>query len=93
MLSNFRQKKILETGSARDIGNNDYLTMEEAVLLAKVSRRTIYDWIREDRFPVTKAGKSVRIERDSFERWIWQKENGLAAEDVKETRAPGTEKG
>ena len=93
VLSNFRQKKILETGSARDIGNNDYLTMEEAVLLAKVSRRTIYDWIQENRFPVTKIGKSVRIERDSFERWIRQKENGLAAEGVTEKRAPGTEKG
>ncbi len=96
-LSNFRQKKMMETGSARDIGNMEYLTMEEALLLAKVSRTTIYEWIRENRFPTKKIGGSVRIERGSFERWISLKSNGCVGEDVTEdvsdAHAPDAEMG
>ena len=90
-LSNFRQKKLMETGTAREIGSTDYLTMEEAVLLAKVSRTTVYDWIRDGCFPVKKAGKSIRIERSSFERWIRTKGSSPMDTDVTCACAPRTE--
>ena len=90
-LSNFRQKKHMETGTAREIGNTEYLTMEEAVLIAKVSRTTVYDWIRDGCFPVKKVGKSIRIERSSFERWL--RANGRSLADTDETRTPRMEVG
>ena len=90
-LSNFRQKKLMETGTAREIGSTDYLTMEETVLLAKVSRTTVYDWIRDGCFPVKKAGKSIRIERGSFERWLRTKGSSPTDTDVTCACAPRTE--
>lgn len=78
VLSNFRQKKVMETGSAKEIGSTDYLTMEEAALLADVSRTTVYDWMRNGRFRHKKVGKSIRIDRRSFNDWLETKETAAA---------------
>jgi len=69
-LSNFRQKKLLEGGSARDFGTADYLTVEEAAHVAKVTRATVTGWIRKGFLPTRSVGKATWISRQEFENWI-----------------------
>ena len=69
-LSNFRQKKLLEGGTARDLGTADHLTVEEAALVAGVSRATVTGWIRKGYIRAKNIGKATWISRSEFEPWI-----------------------
>ena len=66
-LSNFRQKKLLEGGSARDLGTADYLTVEEAALVAGVSRTTVNSWIRKGFLSTRNVGRATWISRKELE--------------------------
>ena len=63
----FRQKKLLEGGSARDLGTADYLTVEEAALVAGVSRTTVNSWIRKGFLSTRNVGKATWISRKELE--------------------------
>lgn len=70
-LANYRRRKISEQhGLRRGNGNQEYLTIPEAVLLANVTRATVEWWIRREYFPVRRAGNIVRIPRAEFESWL-----------------------
>ena len=79
-LSNYRQRKLMQGASLKSLGNQEYLTVDEAALLAGVSRVTISDWMRRKCFPVQKAGGSVRIDRTAFEQWAARWAGGLEEE-------------
>lgn len=66
-LSNFRQKKLLEGGSSKDSGSEEYLTVEEAALVTGVSRATITRWIREGILEAKGVGKTTRISREELD--------------------------
>ena len=68
-LSNFRQKKLLEGSAARDLGTKDYLTVEEAALVAGVSRATVTGWIRKGCIRARNIGKATWVSRTEFELW------------------------
>ena len=72
-LSNFRQKKLLEGGTARDFGTADYLTVEEAALVARVARATVTGWIRRGFLPARNVGKATWISRQELENWLESK--------------------
>lgn len=56
---------------ARFSDNPDYLTVDEAALLAKTSTARIYKWIKAGRFPVLRISKMVtRIPRKEFEAFL-----------------------
>lgn len=78
-LANFRRKKLLQTGDRRCNGNLNYLTPEEAALMAKVSRSTIVNWYQWEEFPIIHIGNRVRISRKEFESWLKErgKKNGV----------------
>lgn len=73
-LSNCRKRKELAGDADRNIGNSKYLTIEEAELLAEVSRQTITKWIRNNHFPSLRIGGSVRVYRREFEAWLKKRE-------------------
>ena len=69
-LADYRKKKIWQTGEGRSIGNQNYLTPDEAAFLAAVSRTTIINWYQMEYFPVVFLGNRVFIKRKEFESWI-----------------------
>ena len=51
--------------------NPEYLTVDEAALLAGVEHGRILKWIRKNRFPVVRSGKKlIRIPRTTFEDFL-----------------------
>ena len=51
--------------------NQEYLTVDEAALLAGVEHGRILKWIRKNRFPVVRSGKKlIRIPRTAFEDFL-----------------------
>ena len=51
--------------------NPEYLTVDEAALLAGVEHGRILKWIRKNRFPVVRSGKKlIRIPRTAFEDFL-----------------------
>ena len=56
--------------------NLKYLTYQEAAVVAKVSRSTIYDWINKKCFPVTYVMNIARIPRQEFELFLKKREEG-----------------
>ena len=65
-----RRKKLKNKQHRGDNGNLDYLTFDEAALIAKVSRTTIYEWSRKKHFPVIHVVKAARIPRKEFEEYL-----------------------
>ena len=53
-----------------DNSNLDYLTFDEAALLANGSRATIYEWSSKNYFPVVHVVKASRIPRKEFEQYL-----------------------
>ncbi|MBQ9610978.1 MAG: helix-turn-helix domain-containing protein [Lachnospiraceae bacterium] len=51
--------------------NPEYLTVDEAALMAGVEHGRILKWIRKNRFPVVRSGKKlIRIPRTTFEDFL-----------------------
>ena len=48
------------------------LTVDEAATLLRISRNSVYALVREHRLPHIRLGRSVRIPRRIFERWMEQ---------------------
>jgi excisionase family DNA binding protein len=49
-----------------------FLTVTEAASLLGISRNSAYELVRQKRLPHIRLGRSVRIPRRIFERWIEQ---------------------
>ena len=68
------KKKVLTNKGKREArfsDNPDYLTVDEAALLAKVSTARVYKWISAGRFPALRISKMVtRIPRKEFEAFL-----------------------
>lgn len=69
-LANYRRKKLAQTGERGRNGNLQYLTIDEAAFMAKVSRSMINVWYTKGYFPVVKIRNHVRIKRKEFEAWL-----------------------
>lgn len=63
-------KKLAQTGERGRNGNLQYLTIDEAAFMAKVSRSMINVWYTKGYFPVVKIRNHVRIKRKEFEAWL-----------------------
>ena len=65
------RREVLETtGSAKNIGNDENLTLQEAALLADVTPAAVSKWVRSGRIHSVKFGKAIRIPRKAFEAWL-----------------------
>lgn len=47
-----------------------YISRDEAADMAGVAPATVSRWVEEGYFRFTKTDKTLRIRRDSFERWL-----------------------
>lgn len=66
-----KKRKQKNVPPAKVSSNPDYLSVDEAALMAGADRKRIFRWIRGDRFPVVRSGKKlVRIPRKEFERYL-----------------------
>lgn len=72
-LADFRRKKIMLSGCQNNIGTLQYLTPEEAAMMANVSRTTVIRWYQQDEFPIIRIGNRIRIKRAEFELWMKEK--------------------
>ncbi len=65
------KKKVKTTKGIREVHNSDnpdYLTVDEAALIAKTDTARVYKWIKAGRFPVLRISRKVtRIPKASFE--------------------------
>jgi len=50
--------------------NDDLLTIGDIIDIVRVTRRTIYRWIATKGLPAVKIGKTIRINRVAFEKWL-----------------------
>ena len=48
------------------------LTVDEAAKVVRVSRARMYELVHIEGFPAHRFGRTIRIPRDSFLRWIEQ---------------------
>ena len=46
--------------------SEEYLTPEETAKLLRVTRRTVYNWLKEGKLPALKYGRSWRIHRSEL---------------------------
>jgi excisionase family DNA binding protein len=47
------------------VSDNEYLTPAEAAIIMRVTRRTMYVWLKQGRLKALKIGNSWRIPRES----------------------------
>lgn len=57
-------------GHTRNIGNDAYLTVKEAALLAGLNPATVHKWIKKEKIEAIQSSKTVRIPRQEFENWL-----------------------
>ena len=73
------KKKVKADSGPREVrysSNPDYLTIDEAAYMAKVSMDRIYRWIQSGKFPALKIAKRVtRIPRTEFETFLEEYKN------------------
>mgnify|MGYP002625985178 FL=1 len=64
-----------EGHAGKNVGNEEYLTIEEACILADTSRTTVSKWLRKGHISAVKTGGCVRIPRQEFEGWLKETRN------------------
>ena len=75
-LAKKKVKTIKGIREVRNSDNPDYLTVDEAALLAKTDTARVYKWINAGRFPVLRISRKVtRIPKASFE--IFLRNHGI----------------
>lgn len=57
-------------GHGRNIGTDEYLTVNEAAILAAVNSTTVIRWVKKEKIEAIKHGKTIRIPRQPFEEWL-----------------------
>ena len=50
--------------------NNELMTLEDLADYLKVTRRTIYDWLKHNKIPAIKLVGQWRFKRDKIDAWI-----------------------
>ncbi len=68
------KEKVVSSKVEREVrhsDNPDFLTVDEAAIMAGTSVDRVYKWIKADRFPVLRVSRNVtRIPRDEFEAFL-----------------------
>ena len=59
-----RRRTAARKGRAPDLG--EYYTPEEIAESLRVTRRTVYDWLKSGRLPGLRVGRSWRINREAL---------------------------
>ena len=49
---------------------NSLLTVIEVAELVRVTRQTVYNWIKDGGLPTVMAGSHLRIRREELDQWL-----------------------
>jgi excisionase family DNA binding protein len=60
--------------------NDDLLTIRDIIDIMSVTRMTVYRWIATKGLPAVKIGKTIRINRVAFEKWLEERNEYKDAE-------------
>lgn len=69
-IESHRRETLDRDGHGKNVGNDEYLTMKEAAILAGRNHATIHKWIKKGKIEAVQFGKTVRIPRKAFEDWL-----------------------
>ena len=50
--------------------NTELMTIEDLAHYLKVTRRTIYDWLKHNKIPAVKLVGQWRFQRDKIDSWL-----------------------
>ena len=50
--------------------SNELMTMEDLAEYLKVTRRTIYDWLKHNKIPALKLVGQWRFKKDRIDEWL-----------------------
>lgn len=70
----YRRAVLERDGHSRHIGNDAYLTVNEAAVLAGVNPATVHKWIKKGKVEAVQSSKTIRIPRQEFEGWLQGRE-------------------
>ena len=66
--------------------NGQLMTIEDLAVYLKVTRRTIYDWLKHNKIPAVKLIGQWRFRRDKIDAWI----DGSTGLTINPERRPST---
>ena len=70
----YRRAVLERDGHSKNIGNDVYLTVNEAAVLAGVNPATVHKWIKKGKVEAVQSSKTIRIARQEFEGWLQGRE-------------------
>ena len=70
----YRRAVLERDGHSKNIGNDVYLTVNEAAVLAGVNPATVHKWIKKGKVEAVQSSKTIRIPRQEFEGWLQGRE-------------------
>ena len=70
----YRRVVLERDGHSKNIGNDVYLTVNEAAVLAGVNPATVHKWIKKEKVEAVQSSKTIRIPRQEFEGWLQGRE-------------------
>jgi excisionase family DNA binding protein len=58
------------------MANGTLMTIEELASYLRVTRRTIYDWLKHNKIPAVKLIGQWRFRKEKIDAWIQKQESG-----------------
>ena len=58
------------------MANGTLMTIEELASYLRVTRRTIYDWLKHNKVPALKVVGQWRFKREKIDAWLERQESG-----------------
>jgi excisionase family DNA binding protein len=58
------------------MANGTLMTIEELASYLRVTRRTIYDWLKHNKIPAVKLIGQWRFRKEKIDAWIQRQESG-----------------
>jgi len=66
----FLDKILLFVYNTHNMINNNLMTIEDLADYLKVTRRTIYDWLKHNKIPALKLVGQWRFKKDKIDDWL-----------------------
>ena len=61
---------IKNTSQEKIISKKQTYTVKEIALLLNISKRSAYDLVKSNQFAYVKVGRTIRVSRMSFDKWL-----------------------
>ena len=61
---------IKNTSQEKIVSKKQTYTVNEIALLLNISKRSAYDLVKSNQFAYVKVGRTIRVSRMSFDKWL-----------------------